>query len=132
METINLTTNKRNQFIEITNNINRLLELKNWKDGIIVVFTPHTTAAVTINENADPDVQIDMQGFLSKLIPDLPDFKHMEGNSDSHIKSSLVGASETIIVENGRMQLGTWQGVYFCEFDGGRNRQVYLKFIKSE
>jgi secondary thiamine-phosphate synthase enzyme len=132
METINLTTNKRNQFIEITNNINRLLELKNWKDGIIVVFTPHTTAAVTINENADPDVQIDMQGFLSKLIPDLPDFKHMEGNSDSHIKPSLVGASETIIVENGRMQLGTWQGVYFCEFDGGRNRQVYLKFIKSE
>jgi secondary thiamine-phosphate synthase enzyme len=108
-----------------------VLRANGWQDGILVVYTPHTTSAVTINENADPDVQRDMNSFLSKLIPNLSEFRHAEGNSDSHIKSSLIGCSETIIVENGNMVLGTWQGIYFCEFDGPRTRKVHLKFIKS-
>ncbi|ADD68033.1 protein of unknown function UPF0047 [Denitrovibrio acetiphilus DSM 12809] len=131
METISVRTKDRNSFIEITDEIAGIISRKGWSDGIIVVYTPHTTSAVTINENADPDVQSDMKGFLSKLIPNLSEFLHAEGNSDSHIKSSLVGCSETVIVEDGHMILGTWQGIYFCEFDGPRTRKVHLKFIKS-
>lgn len=129
MDIFEIKTSARCQFTDISSEINRRLTANGWKDGILVVFTPHTTAAVTINENADPDVQHDMTSFLNRLIPALKDFKHYEGNSDSHIKSSLVGASETVIVEGGRMMLGTWQGLYFCEFDGPRTRKVYLKFI---
>jgi len=129
LETISVRTNTRNSFIDITGKVVSLVSSKGWGDGILVVYTPHTTSAVTINENADPDVQADMNSFLSKLIPDLPDFSHAEGNSDSHIKSSLVGCSETVIIENGQLVLGTWQGIYFCEFDGPRNRKVHVKFI---
>lgn len=115
--------------------ITRLLEdavIQNgWEDGILTVFTPHTTAAVTINENADLDVQRDMTAFMNKLVPDEAYFRHSEGNSDAHIKSSLFGCSETVIVENSRLVLGTWQGVYFCEFDGPRQRKVWLKFIEK-
>ncbi|PLX69630.1 MAG: hypothetical protein C0603_01495 [Denitrovibrio sp.] len=131
METISVRTSSRNSFVEITQDVARVVNEKNWDNGILVVYTPHTTSAITINENADPDVQADMNSFLSKLIPNLSEFRHNEGNSDSHIKSSLVGCSETIIVENVQMVLGTWQGIYFCEFDGPRTRKVHLKFIKS-
>lgn len=129
METISVRTENRCSFVEITRDVQLVLRGNGWQDGILVVYTPHTTSAITINENADPDVQRDMNSFLSKLIPNLSEFRHAEGNSDSHIKSSLVGCSETIIVENGNMVLGTWQGIYFCEFDGPRTRKVYLKFI---
>jgi len=131
METISVRTNSRNSFTEITRDVAGVIKDNGWDDGILVVYTPHTTAAITINENADPDVQTDMNAFLSKLIPNLTEFRHTEGNSDSHIKSSLVGCSETVIVENSRMALGTWQGIYFCEFDGPRTRKVHLKFIKA-
>ncbi|MGD9808399.1 MAG: secondary thiamine-phosphate synthase enzyme YjbQ [Deferribacterales bacterium] len=131
METISVRTGTRCAFVEITGDVQAVLRANGWQDGILVVYTPHTTSAVTINENADPDVQRDMNSFLSKLIPNLSEFRHAEGNSDSHIKSSLIGCSETIIVENGNMVLGTWQGIYFCEFDGPRTRKVHLKFIKS-
>lgn len=131
METISLKTGAGNSFKEITGEIADYVRKNGWQDGVLVVFTPHTTSAITINENADPDVQSDMNSFLSKLIPNLSEFRHMEGNSDSHIKSTLVGCSETLIVENGQLVLGTWQGIYFCEFDGPRARKVHLKFLKS-
>jgi len=129
METISVRTGTRCAFVEITEDVRSVLRANGWQDGILVVYTPHTTSAITINENADPDVQKDMNSFLSKLIPNLSEFRHAEGNSDSHIKSSLIGCSETIIVENGNMILGTWQGIYFCEFDGPRTRKVHLKFV---
>jgi secondary thiamine-phosphate synthase enzyme len=131
MLTLNINTSARCQLVDITRDVENKLAAHGLADGIVVIYTPHTTSAITINENADPDVQTDMNSFLSKLIPALREFRHNEGNSDSHIKASLVGASETVIVENGRLVLGTWQGIYFCEFDGPRNRKVYLKFIGS-
>jgi len=132
VETFSVRSDSRNSFTDITREVMSVVKAKNWQDGILVIYTPHTTSAVTINENADPDVQNDMNSFLSKLIPNLREFRHNEGNSDSHIKSSLIGCSETVIVEKGALVLGTWQGIYFCEFDGPRKRNVHLKFISSE
>lgn len=129
MESIAVRTDSRNCFVEITDEIDRVIKDMGWNDGILTVYTPHTTSAVTINENADPDVQRDMNCFLTRLVPVMKEFRHSEGNSDSHIKSSLVGCSETVIIEDGCMVLGTWQGIYFCEFDGPRSRRVHLKFI---
>jgi secondary thiamine-phosphate synthase enzyme len=120
-----------NEMIDITAEINKFLCAHSIIDSVITVFTPHTTAAITINENADPDVTKDMLYGLEKLVPKSPHFKHAEGNSAAHIKSSLVGVSETLIVENGQLLLGTWQGVYFCEFDGPRNRRIQIKLNKS-
>ncbi|MDR2532683.1 MAG: secondary thiamine-phosphate synthase enzyme YjbQ [Oscillospiraceae bacterium] len=99
------------------------------KDGLCVVFCPHTTAGITINENADPDVVQDMLLGLDKAYPDRKEFRHMEGNSAAHLKASAVGSSVNIIISDGRLLLGTWQGVYFCEFDGPRNRTFYVKII---
>jgi len=99
--------------------------------GVCFVYTPHTTAAVTINENADPDVASDMVKGLDRIVPDDPGYDHAEGNSPAHIKSSLVGCSLTVLVERGRLLLGTWQGIYFCEFDGPRTRKVYVKVIEG-
>ncbi len=98
-------------------------------DGVAVIYTPHTTAAITINENADPDVSRDMVMAINKLVPMQDAYRHLEGNSAAHIKSSLFGASETLIIENGSLILGTWQGLYFCEFDGPRQRKVHIKVI---
>lgn len=131
MEIIHINTTARCQLAEITSDVNRRLAEAGWSDGILHIFTPHTTAGITINENADPDVKSDMNMFLNRLIPNIKEFRHYEGNSDSHIKSTLTGASETVIVENGKLMLGTWQGIYFCEFDGPRKREVWLKFIKA-
>ncbi len=127
---LNVKSNKRNEFIEITRDVKKLVTEKGWKDGILVLTTLHTTAALTINENADPDVKKDLLRALDALVPDIH-FDHYEGNSDSHLKSSLVGTDLTIIIEEGKLQLGTWQGIYFCEFDGPRNRKIKLKFIPS-
>ncbi len=128
---LTVNTASRNEMIDITSRIEQVLRENNFKDGILTVFVPHTTAAVTINENADPSVKRDILTYLSKLIPQNEDFRHLEGNSDSHIKSTIVSPSITVIVEKGRIVLGTWQSIFFCEFDGPRTRKVYLKFIKE-
>ncbi len=129
MVELNISTTAKIRMADITRLLEDAVIQNGWEDGILTVFTPHTTAAVTINENADLDVQRDMTAFMNKLVPDEAYFRHSEGNSDAHIKSSLFGCSETVIVENSRLVLGTWQGVYFCEFDGPRHRKVWLKFI---
>lgn len=113
--------------IEITSSINKIVEEKRIEEGVCYVFVPHTTAAVTINENADPDVRRDIIHALNRKIPFDDGYLHGEGNSAAHIKSSLMGFSEMIIIHQGKLLLGTWQGVFFCEFDGPRNRSVYIR-----
>ena len=122
-----IKTNFRTEMVDITRRVEEIVRNSGVNDGIAVIHIPHTTAAVTINENADPDVQRDMTKFMDELVPNKSWFRHSEGNSDSHIKSSLFGCSQTVIIENGRMVLGTWQGIYFCEFDGPRTRKVIVK-----
>lgn len=130
MHNISLQTHKRCELIDITSRINEIIAKENFRDGLLLVFVPHTTAAVTINENADPDVCHDILLTLEELIPHVrKGYRHGEGNSDAHVKASLVGSSETILVENGRLCLGTWQGIYFCEFDGPRTRMVNIKTV---
>lgn len=124
-----VSTTMRTQFIPITSKIASIIADNSWKDGVITVFIPHTTAGVTINENADPDVARDMQTFSDELVPQSNRFHHSEGNSDAHIKASFYGSSVQIIVRSGKIWLGTWQGIYFCEFDGPRERNVYLAFL---
>jgi secondary thiamine-phosphate synthase enzyme len=115
--------------IDITAEVQSAVSEAGLKDGVCVVFVPHTTAGVTINENADPDVVSDILKTLSQIVPDNNHYAHSEGNSDSHIKASMMGFSAHVIVENGKLQLGTWQGIYFCEFDGPRTRQVWVKTV---
>ncbi|HEV3118623.1 MAG TPA: secondary thiamine-phosphate synthase enzyme YjbQ [Gemmataceae bacterium] len=130
METLSIQTRQRNEFVDITGRVSEVLRSNTVQQGICVVYCPHTTAAVTINENADPDVVHDMLLWLARNIPQQQaGFRHGEGNSDSHIKSSLVGASATLLVDKGELVLGRWQGVYFCEFDGPRNRQVFVQIL---
>ena len=132
MRSFTVGTSKRNEFVEITDEVRAAVGASGLKSGICVVYCPHTTAGVTIQENADPDVVHDMLLWLDQHIPkDVADFRHAEGNSDSHLKSSLIGVSVTIIVENGELVLGTWQGIYFCEFDGPRTRTVQVQTIGS-
>ncbi len=126
-----IRTTKQMQFVDITQQIRQIVHNSKVKEGLCNIFIPHTTAAVTINENADPDVVDDMLMELNKIIPLSDNYKHREGNSAAHIKSTLVGASETIHINEGRIKLGTWQGIYFCEFDGPRSRQVWVKIITS-
>ncbi len=124
---ISVRTIKHEQLIDITSEIRQFVKESNISEGKVTVFIPHTTAAVTINENADPDVQHDLIIALNRISPDLPEFKHMEGNSDAHTKSSLVGCSQDIIINEGKLLLGTWQGIYFCEFDGPRMRTAIIR-----
>jgi secondary thiamine-phosphate synthase enzyme len=121
----------RCEMIDITAQISDFLHNNPTSSGCITIFTPHTTAAVTINENADPDVVADLLLGLEKLVPPDPQFRHAEGNSDAHLKSSLIGVSETLLIENGRLVLGSWQGIYFCEFDGPRARRVRVKICSD-
>ena len=125
----NVKTKKVDEFIEITYLVEQTLKESGFRDGVVVIFCPHTTAGITINENADPDVVRDILVTLEKSFPRHGDYKHSEGNSSSHIKASLMGSSATIIVDNGKLVLGTWQGIYFTEFDGPRNRKVYIKLL---
>ena len=128
MKAFEVQTRRRSEFVEITAKVRKAVQDAGLKSGVCVVFCPHTTAAITIQENADPDVVRDMLLWLNQHIPkDVPGFRHAEGNSDSHIKASLVGPSVTIPVEDGDLTFGTWQGVYLCEFDGARTRQVRVK-----
>ncbi|MBY0514278.1 MAG: secondary thiamine-phosphate synthase enzyme YjbQ [Gemmataceae bacterium] len=128
MTSFDVRTRQRTEFVEITGQVRDAVRTAGLKDGVCVVYCPHTTAAITIQENADPDVVRDMLLWLNHHVPkDLPGFRHAEGNSDSHLKSSLVGSSATVIVRGGDLVLGTWQGVYFCEFDGPRARTVHVQ-----
>jgi len=131
MMKLTVTSRDKTQFIDITSEIQNKVKTQDIKSGLCFVFVPHTTAGITINENADPSVQSDMLNVLNTVIPWELDYRHLEGNSPAHVKSSIVGASEIIAIENGRLALGTWQGVYFCEFDGPRTRYVNLKFVKD-
>lgn len=126
---LDIRTDKDQQFIEITSEVKRLV--KGVERGLAVVYVPHTTAAVTINENGDPDVVRDILVNLNRVFPVQGDYHHYEGNSHAHIKTSLLGSSCTIPIENGELQLGTWQGIYFCEFDGPRRRKVQIRIMEG-
>ena len=131
VNTLNVRTEAQTCLIDITKQIRGVVKQSGITDGVCVVFVPHTTAALTINENADPDVKTDILKEINKIIPFDDHYKHGEGNSAAHIKASLFGFSEYIIIDNGDLVLGTWQGIYFCEFDGPRERQVYVKIMKG-
>jgi secondary thiamine-phosphate synthase enzyme len=124
-----IKTTTRNELRDITSLVRQYVAEAGVESGIVTIYIPHTTAGVTINEDADPSVREDIEDFLEKLIPVDSRFRHMEGNSDAHIKSSLVGASESVIIDNRNLILGRWQGIYFCEFDGPRTRRIILKII---
>jgi len=130
-EIIEIKTNKRVEFVDITERLNALIHSSGIKDCICFIHVPHTTAAITINENADPDVTHDIISKINKLIPISDNYDHVEGNSDAHIKSGLFGQTLSLMIENNMLLLGTWQGVYFCEFDGPRVRKIYVKFLGS-
>ena len=129
MTTFTLDSRQRNELIDITGQVRAAIRTSGIGDGMALVYTPHTTAAITINENADPDVTRDLVMALNKLVPFDDGYRHSEGNSAAHVKSTLVGASAMLIVENGSPVLGTWQGIYFCEFDGPRRRQIHIKVL---
>ena len=129
MDEISVKTSSHTQFIDITSKVSEVLQKSGIKDGICTVFTPHATAGITINENADPDVPRDIIKEMGKVIPLNDGYDHIEGNSAAHIKSSLFGCSEMVIIRNGSLMLGTWQSVFFCEFDGPRNRKVWVEII---
>ena len=131
MEKIAVRTNKREEMLDITGKIQAAVTRSKAAEGVCVIFCPHTTAGLTINENADPSVQSDIIQAMNKLIPEHAGYAHGEGNSDSHIKSSLFGPSLPVIVENGKLALGTWQGIMLCESDGPRSREVWVKVIKG-
>jgi secondary thiamine-phosphate synthase enzyme len=124
-------TSRRSEFLDITGTVEHDIAESGVNEGICIVFVPHTTAGVTINENADPDVRTDMASFLERLVPKDPAFLHSEGNSDSHIKTTLTGPSLTLIVSGGKPVLGTWQAIYFAEFDGPRSRQYLVKVVEG-
>ena len=126
---IAVKTSARTELVDITAEVQAAVREAGIRDGLCMVFVPHTTAAVTINENADPTVKADILKVLNKVIPWDDGYRHGEGNSAAHIKSSLVGASELVAIAGGKLQLGTWQGIFFCEFDGPRRRKVHLHFI---
>lgn len=129
--TLNIKTNTHTEMQEITDRVQEAVSDSGVEDGICMLFVPHTTAAVTINENADPDVVRDFIMELDKIVPWDDGYHHIEGNSAAHLKSSIIGFSEHIIVENGRLQLGRWQGIYFCEYDGPRSRKLKIKIMED-
>jgi len=128
---LSIRTSRRVEFVDVTNEIRRIVKEVNISEGIVVVYVPHTTCGITINEHADPSVVSDITLHLSKLIPENGNYAHVEGNSDAHIKASIMGSSVTLIVNNGNLLLGTWQGIFLCEFDGPRTREVYVKIIEG-
>ena len=128
---LSVKTRKRTEFVDITSDINQLIQKSGTDQGLCMIYVPHTTAAVTINESADPSVKSDILMVLNQIIPWEENYRHLEGNSPAHIKSTLVGSSELIAIENRRLILGTWQGIFFCEFDGPRSRKVDVRIIEE-
>jgi secondary thiamine-phosphate synthase enzyme len=131
MQQLTVKTQSQTEMIDITRQVSDTIEAAGFQDGLCVLYVPHTTAGITINESADPSVRRDILSVLNQMVPWQADYRHMEGNSPAHIKSTLVGASQLVVVENGQMALGTWQGVFFCEFDGPRTRKLQIKFIRT-
>ncbi len=129
LESFTVVTHSTIDFVKIDSQVQQIVSDRGVKNSVCVIFIPHTTAAVTINEGADPDVMEDIEKELNKIIPFQDNYLHAEGNSAAHIKSSLIGATEMVIIENGTLKLGTWQRIYFCEFDGPRNRNVWIKIL---
>lgn len=129
---LSIKSRARTEFIDITDYVQKAVNELNIRNGICYLYVPHTTAAITINEGADPNVSRDINEHLIKLVPFRGDYHHTEGNSAAHIKASLLGSSELVFIEEGMLRLGTWQAIYFCEFDGPRNRKINLKVIKEE
>jgi secondary thiamine-phosphate synthase enzyme len=127
--TLTVKTTSKTEFVEITGDIQKAIQSDGIDDGVCLLFVPHTTAGITINESADPSVKSDILMVLNKMVPWKEAYRHLEGNSPAHIKSSIVGSSELIAVESGRLKLGTWQGVFFCEFDGPRTRKVHIRLL---
>ena len=126
---LSISTSKKNELIDITERIENMIKKEQFEYGLVFIYVPHTTAAITINEGADPSVKHDIIHTLEQLIPESNDYHHMEGNSDAHIKASLIGASEQILVEKGKLVLGTWQHIFFYEGDGPRNRKIFIRLI---
>jgi len=128
-----LTVNTRSQteLVDITAEVGRMVAKSGVRQGLCMVYVPHTTAGVTINESADPSVRADLLMVLNQMVPWKADYRHLEGNSPAHVKSSLVGTSQTVAIENGTLVLGTWQGIFFCEFDGPRQRSVHLRIMEG-
>lgn len=131
MEILSVNSGQKEELIDITNEIRKIIKQNGFKDGLIIIFVPHTTAGVFINEGADPDVVEDILQMLKKNVPDSFPYKHAEGNSTAHIKSLICGSSINIILEDESLKLGTWQSVFFGEFDGPRHRQVWIKFLPA-
>jgi secondary thiamine-phosphate synthase enzyme len=131
MHTLQIKTTRRTQFLDITREVQSAVTDSKLASGLCCLYVPHTTAAVTINEHADPDVASDVEAAFDRLIPHRGPYKHSEGNSDSHIKSILVGNTQTVFIADGRLALGRWQGIFFCEFDGPRSRQILLKIVSD-
>ena len=131
MQTLGLRTHRRCEFVDITGQVQQAVDKAKLREGAALVFVAHTTAGVTINENADPAVVTDMLGELERLVPREGNYRHAEGNSDAHCKASLMGLSLTVPVQGGRLVLGTWQGIYFCEFDGPRSRNFQVVALQG-
>ena len=131
MQTLIVKTDRRTQLLDLTAQVQEAVSAAKISNGICYLYVPHTTAAITINECADPDVARDIEGTLDRLIPATGSYQHSEGNSDSHVKSALVGAAQAVFVEDGRLALGRWQGIFFCEFDGPRERKLLLKVVSD-
>ena len=129
MKTLDIRTRAREEIVDLTSEVQGVVASSGVKDGLCLIFVPHTTAGVTINENADPDVRADILTALRRAIPDSLPFAHSEGNSPAHAKASLIGSSVTVIVADGKLLLGTWQGIQFCEFDGPRSRKLYVQVL---
>lgn len=131
IETFQVRSTRKTEMIDVTGSVQKAVKRRGVSEGVCIVFVPHTTAAVTINENADPAVPQDMVTILNKIIPSEEQYLHVEGNSPAHIKASLLGFAQTVFVESGKLVLGTWQGIFFCEFDGPRTRKIHIKVIQE-
>lgn len=127
--TIEVTTKHRTELVDITKKVEEIIKKSNTKSGIAIIYIPHTTAAVTINENYDPSVTEDITETLNRIIPHHYHYNHTEGNADAHIKAAIIGSSRIVFFENNQIQFGTWQGIFFCEFDGPRRRKVFVKIL---
>jgi secondary thiamine-phosphate synthase enzyme len=129
IETLHIKTSRRTEWVNLTAEVSRRVTASGIASGICHLSVPHTTAGITINEGYDPDVARDMEAAFDRMVPRRADYKHAEGNSDSHIKATMIGSSQSVWIENGRLRLGRWQAIFFCEFDGPRTREVHLKFV---
>lgn len=132
MEKLTIETERRESLVNVTHLVQALVTRKGWQNGAVLLWSPHTTAGITVNEAADPDVIRDITRHMHSMVPQRSDFEHAEGNSDAHIKTSLFGPGQTLIVANGKMQLGTWQGIFFCDWDGPRRRSLWVQWLPGE